>query len=137
MVARLIGAVRNSEGGSRFIGWGEDEEGHYVAGAGARYRELIDHAALLIKSTPMIKEGFTYSSIGLACGKSGVEEILGEAAVGARACWLWSKGGQGWLRVDGSKKFNGNSKITAWSKPAKLRLQCDPLDICGLTFFSR
>jgi hypothetical protein len=134
-VARLIGAVRNNEGGSRFIGWDKDEEGHYVAGTGTRYKELIVHAARLIKSTPLLKEGFTYSSLGLACGKAGVEEILGEAAVGERACWLWSKGGQGWLRVDGSKKFNGNSKITVWPKTAKLRLHCDPVDIFGLTFF--
>jgi hypothetical protein len=60
---------------------------------------------------------------------------LGEKAIGERALWLWSKGALNWLRLDGSKKFNSQAKVTSWSKSAKLRLQCDQDDIVGLLFF--
>ena len=84
----------------------------------------------------MLKEGFTDSAFGYAVGKEGVEDLLKEPAVGQRAIWLCLKGAHSVLRMDGSKRFSGQSNLVSWTKESKIRLYCDNEDIVGLSFFN-
>ena len=121
--------------GSSFIGCSRKITGK-IGGTGAKHKDLIAQAGRLVRSSPLMKEGFTYSALGYAVGKEGVEDLLREQAVGKRAIWLWSKGAQNWLKFDGSKKFSGQHKLVAWARKANIKLQSDPLDIVGLSFFN-
>ncbi len=66
----------------------KDSEGIHIAGAGSKYAKLIELAARLMKGTPLIDEGFTYSNLGIASGKIGLEVSNSEIVTGARALCL-------------------------------------------------
>jgi hypothetical protein len=139
----LANGLKSAWGGAqehRFVGLDTDqtnnEELCIFKGTGGQYNEIIREAGRIIRKTPIIKEGFSFTSLGFAKGISGIHTIIREKSIGMKALWVWAPRGSSGMKVGGSKFFGCHSKLITWVGTAPCSLRSSSEDICGVIFYN-
>ena len=132
VLASLMDASRPAGVGATFIGLDNEGEGLCInKGKGDKYQRILREASKILNGTPILNDGFTYSTIGIAKGQKEIQTIIGEKSVGIKALWVW---GPSSLKIGSSKLLKAHSKVITWSGTAPCVFKAPSEKLHGLIF---